>query len=117
MRWRVPIVTLVALLFAGTPASAQQPPGPDGQGTDLFVTIAARQCPSYTDITANRARNNIQESLRDLGVDTPYQNGENVSLEVEQQAQPNCTPRRSLSATTWAGRSPAAPWRVRRRSS
>ncbi len=28
-------------------ASAQQPPGPDGDGSDYFVTIAARQCPTY----------------------------------------------------------------------
>ena len=62
-------------LLGAAPASAQQPPGPDGQGTDYFVTIAARQCPTYEDITANRARNNIQESLKDLGPDTPYAAG------------------------------------------
>jgi hypothetical protein len=67
VRRRVLIVTVSALLSSAAPASAQQPPGPDGDGTDLFVTIAARQCPTYTDIRANRARNNIQESLRDLG--------------------------------------------------
>jgi uncharacterized repeat protein (TIGR01451 family) len=113
VRWRVPIVTLVALLFAAAPASAQQPPGPDGQGTDLFVTIAARQCPSYTDITANRARNNIQESLRDLGVDTPYGTGEPVSLAVEETAQPNCTPITGWQftlGTAIAGNKVVGPW-------
>ena len=58
---------LVALVLCTPPAWAQQPPGPDEEGTDYFVTIAARQCPNYQSITANRARNNIQESLRDLG--------------------------------------------------
>ena len=38
---------------------------PTAHATDQvrLVTIAARECPSYTSITANRARNNIQESL------------------------------------------------------
>ena len=86
------IAALVLALLGAAPASAQQPPGPDGQGTDFFVTIAARQCPDYTDITANRARNNIQESLRDLGADTPYTAGQEVDLDTEERVQPNCTP-------------------------
>jgi uncharacterized protein DUF11 len=36
------------------------------------VTIAARLCDTYGQIRANRARNNIQESLFDLGPDTNY---------------------------------------------
>ena len=36
------------------------------------VTLAARTCPAYADIIANRNRNNIQESLEDLGPDTNY---------------------------------------------
>jgi hypothetical protein len=32
----------------------------------------ARSCALYTDIFANRARNDIQESLKDLGKDSPY---------------------------------------------
>ena len=36
------------------------------------VTFAARSCPQYTDVRANRARNNIMESLEDLGPDTNY---------------------------------------------
>ena len=65
---------------------------PDGQGTDHFVTIVARQCPEYTDITANRARNDIQESLKDLGPDTPYTAGEPIDPDIEADSQPNCTP-------------------------
>jgi uncharacterized repeat protein (TIGR01451 family) len=78
-------------LSAG-PAFAQQPPDPDGSGTDSFVTIAARQCPSYDAIRANRARNNIQESLRDLGADTPYAAGQQISPAIEDATQPTCTP-------------------------
>ena len=50
------LVTTLAVLPSG--ATAQ------GGGTGFKVTIAARECPEYTDITANRARNDIQESLR-----------------------------------------------------
>jgi hypothetical protein len=42
------------------------------------VTIAARACPSYQAITANLARNDIQESLRDLGPDTLYRAGQPI---------------------------------------
>src|SRR3954471_8153285 len=73
-------------------AGAQQPSGPDGDGTDSFVTIAARQCPTYGDIRANRARNNIQESLKDLGADTPYTAGQPISPLSKDATQPNCTP-------------------------
>ena len=59
---------LVALGLAAVPASAQQRTGDQIRQ----VTIAARSCPSYQAITANRARNNIMESLKDLGADTPY---------------------------------------------
>ena len=83
------VVTLVVLLAAAPGASAQ---GPDNQGTDHFVTIVARQCPQYTDITANRARNDIQESLKDLGPDTPYDAGEPIDPDIEADSQPNCTP-------------------------
>src|SRR4051794_18643929 len=73
-------------------ARAAQPPDPDGVGSDSFVTIVARQCPSYDDIRANRARNNIQESLRDLGLNTPYSAGQPISPAIEDATQPNCDP-------------------------
>ena len=56
------------------------------------VTLVARECPAYTDITANLARNNIQESLQDLGADTAYQPGQPISPSVEAPHQPSCTP-------------------------
>ena len=57
------------------------------------ITYAARSCPSYTDVTANLARNNIQESLRDLGDDTDYVSGRRRShRRSRSRGQPNCTP-------------------------
>ncbi len=89
----VGLLALLAVIGPGAGvASAQQPPGPDGNGTDYFVTIAARQCPTYEDITANRARNNIQESLKDLGIDSPYAAGQPISPSIEDASQPNCSP-------------------------
>ena len=65
-RW----LTAVALacgvwLGVGTPVAA-------AQGTGYSVTFVARSCPQYTDIFANRARNDIQETLHNLGPDSPY---------------------------------------------
>jgi hypothetical protein len=92
MRRRVLLVALGVFGLGTASASAQQPPNPDGQGTDHFVTFAARVCDSYTDISANRARNNIQESLKDLGPDTNYPPGERVNPDREEEGQPNCRP-------------------------
>ena len=36
------------------------------------LTVAARTCPTYSDIMANKARNNIMQSLQDLGVNSLY---------------------------------------------
>jgi uncharacterized repeat protein (TIGR01451 family) len=104
----VPIV--LSALPAG--ASAQ---GADGQGTDHFVTIVARQCAEYTDITANRARNDIQESLRDLGDDTLYSDGEPIdpATETEGQPDPPCSPIPDWRFTLGTGfetRAVSGPW-------
>jgi uncharacterized repeat protein (TIGR01451 family) len=42
------------------------------QGSGYYVTFVARSCPSYMDIFANKARNDILESLEDLGPNTQY---------------------------------------------
>jgi hypothetical protein len=65
MRRALPIATLFLLVALAAP---QRAPAQTG----YWVTIAARVCDAYTDIHANKARNNIQESLKDLGPDTPY---------------------------------------------
>jgi len=59
---------------------------------DLKVTLVARQCSAYTDIMANLARNNIQESLRDLGKDTAYVSGQPVDPAIEGPNDPDCSP-------------------------
>ncbi len=59
------------------------------------VTYVARTCATYTDVMANLARNNLQESLRDLGPDTVYSPGQPISATVEESAPPigrSCTP-------------------------
>ena len=89
---RVVAVTIAVFGLAAGSASAQQPPGPDGEGTDHFVTFAARVCDTYTDISANKARNNIQESLKDLGPDTNYPPGELVNPDREAEGQLKCRP-------------------------
>ncbi len=98
--------TLSLLLLASAPASA-------ADSGDRLVTIAARVCPEYTDITANKARNNIQESLKDLGRDTPYSSGQLVDAAVEDTVQPNCRPIEGWKFTLGRGyRSKAStgPW-------
>ena len=53
------------LLGIGVSSASAQPSG-------YSVTFVARACPAYSDIFANRARNDILESLEDLGPDTQY---------------------------------------------
>lgn len=55
------------------------------------VTMAARWCDDYTDIFGNRARNDIMESLRDLGPDTPYNPFVSVQPSVEDGRAPQST--------------------------
>jgi hypothetical protein len=56
------------------------------------ITFAARQCPEYTDVMANRGRNNIQEALQDVGKDTAYSYGQGVDPAIEEANDPDCTP-------------------------
>ncbi len=110
--WRRAVVVAVAgagFALAVTPVAQA---GTSSQPTRL-VTFVARTCPSYTDIAANRARNNIQESLQDLGADTLYNAGDAVSPAVEQAQQPNCTPLPDWSFTMgkgYASRAVTGPW-------
>nr|WP_246345439.1 DUF11 domain-containing protein [Conexibacter arvalis] len=86
-------------------ASAQEPV--------RLVTFAARWCPDYPDISANRARNNIQESLRDLGPDSLYVAGEATEPLKEQLGQARCTPLPDWSFTlgrSYATRAVVGPW-------
>ncbi|WP_445152686.1 DUF11 domain-containing protein [Baekduia sp. Peel2402] len=83
---RLVVSSLVLVVMAGgispAVAAAQQ----------RLITYVARSCPSYEDVSANLARNNIQESLRDLGPDTHYVNGEPISPQKEEPFQTACSP-------------------------
>jgi hypothetical protein len=77
---RAAVLVLVCVLgllaFAGSAFAAGHkraprdvdPDGPSG----YYVTYVALSCPDYTDIFANKARNDILESLKDLGPDSQY---------------------------------------------
>ncbi len=73
---------------------AAVPDGPVSISADpqYSVTFAARVCPDYTDIMANRARNDIQESLKDLGKDTVYTAGQPIDPTIEAANDPACSP-------------------------
>ncbi len=79
------------LAAAASPALAQ---GAGSGGSGYYVTFVARVCPDYSDIYANRARNDIVESLKDLGQDTQYgDSGALISPVYEDQGpQLNCQP-------------------------
>jgi uncharacterized repeat protein (TIGR01451 family) len=107
------VLTTASLLGAGllgtwaTTASAQ--------GSDYFVTFVARSCPAYTDIFANRARNDILESLKDLGPDSQYGNsGQLVNPTAEGiPPQDRCVPLPGWEFTIGTGfrsRYVTGPW-------
>ena len=104
------LLCVLGVCFAAPSALAQEP---DGEGTDLFVTVVARECPSYKDIMANRARNDIQESLRDLGKDTVYKAGQPIDPAIEESNDPACIPLpdwRLTLGTGYQSRAVSGPW-------
>jgi len=113
---RAPAPVLVAALalalsvIAAAPAAAAA-----AQGTGYYVTFAARSCPAYTDIFANRARNDILESLKDLGPDTQYgDSGQLVNPTAEEiPPQNQCVPLRGWQFTLGRGyrtKASTGPW-------
>ncbi|MFE1146922.1 LPXTG cell wall anchor domain-containing protein [Streptomyces albidoflavus] len=72
----------------GGPAGGAAPTQALAAEEPLSVTYVARDCPQYSDIMANKARNNIQESLRDLGPNTNYSSFEAVSAQKEAAGTP-----------------------------
>jgi hypothetical protein len=106
---RSALVALVGLIVAGllvlmlpapvgarvaTSASHQVPAAaqPRADSDRYTVTLVARVCPSYPDVMANRGRNNLQESLQDLGKDSVYQTGQPVDPAIEGPNDPSCRP-------------------------
>ncbi len=90
MRMTAGIVIVVGTWLAPCAPAGAQTRG--SQSADRWVTIAARECDDYSDIRANLARNNIMESLEDLGDDTLYQSGDPIDPRTELEGQPNCRP-------------------------
>jgi hypothetical protein len=115
-------VRRLAVLVATTCAFVALVPAGSALAQKLEVTYVARQCTSFTNIFANRARNNIQESLRNLGPDSPYPvSGSSTSFLVNPDAEdhtppqvaPNCTPIvgwRFTLGTGIVGRAVDGPW-------
>jgi hypothetical protein len=98
------LVVLVAALAGAQSASASH---------IRYVTFAARYCPTYAAINANEARNNIQESLQPLGVNTPYAPNDAMDPVVEQTNQPLCKPLAGWKFTLGTGyqsRAVPGPW-------
>jgi hypothetical protein len=91
-RRRLAVAIVIAFALSAIATVAGPPRPAAAAGTGYFLTLVARQCPDYPDITGNRARNNIMESLRDLGADTLYAAGEPISVAKEDAGQPNCSP-------------------------
>jgi uncharacterized repeat protein (TIGR01451 family) len=104
-RRRVAVVVAVATGSLLAPAAVAQ--------AQYSVTFAARACPSYASITANLARNDIQESLRDLGANTLYRAGQPIDPQLEDQGQPTCTPLtnwRFLLGRDYQTKAVSGPW-------
>ena len=67
------------------------------------MTIVARECDTFAEITGNRARNNIQETLVPLGADSPYGNPA-----IPAGARTSSSPVSRASTSQTAARS--SPW-------
>jgi hypothetical protein len=109
--WSVSVV--VGLLAASAALGAADDAVAAGSPQPYSVTFVARVCPTYPDIMANRARNNIQESLRDLGKDTVYSAGQPISPAIEEPNQPNCHPLSDWQfalGTGYTGKSPSTAY-------
>jgi hypothetical protein len=116
MRLRTLLSTAVvtALVAVSASVGAVVAPAAAATGDPAYqVTFVARVCPTYPSIMANRARNNIQESLRDLGKDTVYTAGQPVSPTIEGPNNPACTPLDDWQfqmGTGYTGKTPASDY-------
>ena len=86
-RWLAAVALACGVwLGVGTAAAA-------AQGTGYSVTFAARQCTSYGDIFANRFRDDLMQTLQNVGPDSPYGPTDLVQPSFEDRSpQSNCTP-------------------------
>ena len=107
IRLLAPVAVCAALLVtSASPAQAA--------GSGYYVTFVARSCPAYTDIFANRARNDILESLKDLGPDAQYTEPFRVDPSYEEiPPQTACSPLPGWTFTLGTGyqsRAVTGPW-------
>ncbi|MFI6478593.1 hypothetical protein ACIBH1_11695 [Nonomuraea sp. NPDC050663] len=105
---RVVLLTCLAIAAALT-VIVSPSAGARAPASAYTVTLVARQCDDYSDIMANRARNNIQESLRDLGKDSVYAAGQPVRPAVEDANDPGCRPLNGWTFTFGALFGPQGP--------
>lgn len=86
-RWLTAVALACGVWLGVGPAAAA------AQGTGYSVTFAARECTSYSDIFANRFRDNLMQTLQNVGPDSPYGPNDLVNPTFEDQfPQSNCTP-------------------------
>ncbi|GAA3049666.1 hypothetical protein GCM10020229_71340 [Kitasatospora albolonga] len=86
LRCAAAALAAVASLGADPAAAAPRATG------DLKLTLVARVCASYSDVMANRQRDDNMQSLQNLGKDSVYSEGQPVAPDVEAANDPNCTP-------------------------
>ena len=102
MRCRLTATAIAVAVVGGLGA-----PSPAHATHTKLLTLAARVCPSFVSITANTARNNIMESLEDLGADSPYKPvgpfPKVMDPDVEAAAQPDCEPLANWNFTLGKG--------------
>jgi len=108
----VRIWTSVLLVFSVSLAAGAG--SASAQGSGYSVTFVALSCPSYSDIFGNRARNDILESLKDLGPDSQYVGGELINPTAEGiPPQDRCVPLPGWEFTLGRGiegRAVSGPW-------
>jgi hypothetical protein len=103
-------------LVVAAGAMALEPGIALAQGSGYFVTFVARSCPSYSDVFANKARNDIQESLENLGPDSPYNNNSSALVSPLYEGRPPqtaCSPLPNWQFTLGTGYQSMAvsgPW-------
>ena len=88
------VVRSIAVVVCVAALSCVAWTGAASAASGYYVTFVARDCPSYSDIYANKARNDIVESLQDLGPNSQYgSSGALVSPAYEDVApQTSCVP-------------------------
>ena len=113
LRPAVSVITTATLLAGSALLGVAAAPAASAATPTYQVTFVSRVCPTYGDIMANRARNNIQESLRDLGKDTVYTSGQPISPALEAPNNPACVPLDDWQftlGTGYTGKTPATDY-------